>query len=342
MATPISHGCDERTGNVWRTTIRIVAALIGPGILLFPGAMACLGWVFGLAATLLFSSVTCLSTHLLAYCYGSGGGTNGSYVDAAKTILVTGKFSGSLTGSIDNTMTATMIWKGLHALGVIAFSFSFFGCISEIQNTIQSSQAEVSTLKKALKIGIGLAAILFILCGSFGYAAFGDLAPETFLNGFSSYKVKWLINIAHAALFIHLTASYQAYSQPLFLIIEKLATDKFPADSICINKEFKVRIPGLRPYKLNLFVLVWRTIYVITSMVISKLVPFSGEVVDLIGALGFWLLGFYFPVEMYFKLMQIRKWSSKWVLLQIYNCFGLIIGIAIGAASVADILDFKT
>lgn len=74
-------------GNVWRTTIRIVAALIGPGILLFPGAMACLGWVFGLAATLLFSSVTCLSTHLLAYCYGSGGGTNGSYVDAAKTIL---------------------------------------------------------------------------------------------------------------------------------------------------------------------------------------------------------------------------------------------------------------
>ncbi|KAJ4700745.1 Amino acid permease [Melia azedarach] len=184
----------------------------------------------------------------------------------------TGTMGGSLLGdtTIGATVSATMIWRRFKAVGeVIVF---------EIQDTIKPSPTEANTMKTASITGIVSATIL---CACFGYAAFGGLAPQNILNGFSSYKANWLVNLAHAALFIDLIASYQAYCQPFLVSIEKLVTERFP-DAIFITKEIKVRIPGFRPYKLNLFPLVWRTISIIISIIISKFIPDSSEAVGLV------------------------------------------------------------
>jgi Transmembrane amino acid transporter protein len=44
--------------------------------------------------------------------------------------------------------------------------------------------------------------------------------------------------------------------------------------------------------------MVWRTIFVITTTVISMLMPFFSDVVSILGASGFWPLTVYFPNEM--------------------------------------------
>lgn len=196
-------------------------------------------------------------------------------------------------------------------------------------------------MKKATLLSVVVTTVFYMLCGCLGYAAFGDLAPGNLLTGFGFYNPYWLLDIANAAIVIHLVGAYQVYCQPLFAFIEKWAAVKFP-DSDLITKEIKIPIPGFKPYKLNLFRLVWRSIFVIITTVISMLLPFFNDIVGILGAFGFWPLTVYFPVEMYIAQKKIPKWSTRWLCLQILSFACLIISIAAAAGSVAGVvLDLK-
>ena len=171
---------------------------------------------------------------------------------------------------------------------------------------------------------------------------FGDLAPGNLLTGFGFYNPFWLVDIANAGIVIHLVGAFQVYCQPLFAFVEKKANEAFP-DSEFITKEIKIPIPGFKPYSLNLFRLVWRTTFLIITTVISMLLPFFNDVVGLLGALGFWPLTVYFPVEMYITQKKIPKWSTRWVCLQIPSLACLVITLAAAAGSVARVvLDLKS
>ncbi|CAI9106010.1 OLC1v1005058C1 [Oldenlandia corymbosa var. corymbosa] len=77
--------------------------------------------------------------------------------------------------------------------------------------------------------------------------------------------------------------------------------------------------------------------------VISMLMPFFNDVVGILGAIGFWPLTVYFPVEMYIVQTKIQKWSRKWICLQMLSVACLIISIAAAAGSVAGVVtDLKT
>ncbi|GAB4838519.1 hypothetical protein Ancab_028065 [Ancistrocladus abbreviatus] len=95
---------------------------------------------------------------------------------------------------------------------------------------------------------------------------------------------------------IDLVGAYQVYCQPLFAFIEKWASQKWPNNQF-ITKETKIPIPVFRPYSLNLFRLVWRTSFVISTTVISMLLPLFNDIVGILGALGFWPLTVYFLIE---------------------------------------------
>lgn len=257
-------------------------------------------------------------------------------------VAESGKFRGSLTGISIGTVTQTQkIWRSFQALGNIAFAYSYSIILIEIQDTIKSPPSEKKTMKKATLLSVIVTTLFYMLCGCMGYAAFGDLAPGNLLTGFGFYNPYWLLDIANAAIVIHLVGAYQVYCQPLFAFIEKWAAKKFP-DSQFITKEIKIPIPGFKPYNLNLFRLVWRTIFVIITTVISMLMPFFNDVVGILGAFGFWPLTVYFPVEMYIAQKKIPKWSTRWLCLQILSFACLIISIAAAAGSVAGvILDLK-
>lgn len=196
-------------------------------------------------------------------------------------------------------------------------------------------------MKKATLVSVGVTTAFYMLCGCMGYAAFGDQAPGNLLTGFGNFNPFWLLDIANAAIVIHLVGAYQVYCQPLFAFVEKWAAEKWPGNKF-ITKEIKIPIPGFRPCNLNLFRLVWRTVFVIVSTVLSMLLPFFNDVVGLLGAVGFWPLTVYFPVEMYIAQKKIAKWSSRWICLQLLSIACLIISIAAAAGSIAGVvLDLK-
>ncbi|XP_002520322.2 amino acid permease 3 isoform X1 [Ricinus communis] len=254
-----------------------------------------------------------------------------------------GKAMGSMTGISIGTVTETQkIWRSFQALGDIAFAYSYSLILIEIQDTIRSPPAESKTMRKATLISVSVTTLFYMLCGCFGYAAFGDMSPGNLLTGFGFYNPYWLLDIANVAIVVHLVGAYQVYCQPLFAFVEKAAVQRFP-DSEFITKDIKIPIPGCKPYNLNLFRMVWRTVFVIFTTVISMLLPFFNDIVGLLGALGFWPLTVYFPVEMYIAQKKIPKWSTRWLCLQILSAACLIITIAAAAGSIAGVIvDLKT
>ncbi|KAA8531141.1 hypothetical protein F0562_005850 [Nyssa sinensis] len=257
-------------------------------------------------------------------------------------VVATGTFKGSLTGISIGTVTQTQkIWRSFQALGDIAFAYSYSIILIEIQDTIKSPPSETKTMKKATLISITVTTAFYMLCGCMGYAAFGDLAPGNLLTGFGFYNPFWLLDIANAAIVVHLVGAYQVYCQPLFAFIEKWAAARWP-ESDFITKEIKIPILGCHPYNLNLFRLVWRTAFVILTTVISMLLPFFNDVVGILGAFGFWPLTVYFPIEMYIAQKKIPKWSTRWICLQMLSIACLIISIAAATGSIAGVvLDLK-
>ncbi|KAA8546440.1 hypothetical protein F0562_002821 [Nyssa sinensis] len=257
-------------------------------------------------------------------------------------VAETGRVRGSLTGISIGTVTQTeKIWRSFQALGDIAFAYSYSLILIEIQDTIKSPPSEAKTMKKATLLSVTVTTIFYMLCGCMGYAAFGDMAPGNLLTGFGFYNPYWLLDIANATIVVHLVGAYQVYSQPIFAFIEKIASERFPQSEF-INKEIEIPIMGFKPYKLNLFRLVWRTIFVIITTIISMIMPFFNDVVGIIGAFGFWPLTVYFPVEMYLVQKKIPKWSTRWLSLQIPSLACLIISIAAAVGSFAGVvLDLK-
>ncbi|KAL4333598.1 hypothetical protein GQ457_07G022810 [Hibiscus cannabinus] len=258
-------------------------------------------------------------------------------------VAETGKIRGSLTGLSVGTVTeAQKIWRSFQALGDMAFAYSYSLSLIEIQNTPRAPPAESKTMKKAILLSVGVTTLFYMLCGCMGYAAFGDLSPRNLLTDFGFYNPFWLHDIANAAIVIHLVGAYQVYCQPLFAFVEKITAEKFP-DSEFITKDIKIPIPGFRPYNLNLFRLVWRTAFVVVTTLISMPRPLSDDIVGLLGALGFWPLTIYFPIEMYISRKKIPNWSTRWICLQILNIAFLIISIAAALGSIAQVItDLKS
>ncbi|KAI8529559.1 hypothetical protein RHMOL_Rhmol12G0234400 [Rhododendron molle] len=253
-------------------------------------------------------------------------------------VAANGTTSGSLTGVRIGTVTqAQKIWGSFQALGDIAFAYAYSLILIEIQDTIKSPPSEAKTMKKATLLSVGVTTAFYMLCGCMGYAAFGDQSPGNLLAGFGTFNPFWLLDIANAAIVIHLVGAYQVYTQPLFAFVEKWAAGKWPSNEFII-KEIKIPIPGFRSYNLNLFRLVWRTVFVIVSTVISMLLPFFNDVVGFLGAIGFWPITVYIPVEMYIAQKKIAKWSRRWICLQLLSIACLIVSIAAAAGSIAGIV----
>ncbi|KAJ1685872.1 hypothetical protein LUZ63_017262 [Rhynchospora breviuscula] len=241
---------------------------------------------------------------------------------------------GSFTGvSIGAVTEAQKIYRSLQAFGDIAFAYSYSIILIEIQDTIKAPPpSESKVMRRATLISVAVTTVFYLLCGCFGYAAFGDDAPSNLLTGFGFYNPFWLLNIANAAIVIHLIGAYQVYCQPLFAFIEKNAIAQWP-DSKFINKEFSVG-----PFRLSLFRLIWRTVFVILTTIISMLLPFFNDVVGLLGALSFWPLTVFFPVEMYIVQKKVPKWSTRWICLQMLSMACLVISVGAAAGSIAGVL----
>ncbi len=85
--------------------------------------------------------------------------------------------------------------------------------------------------------------------------------------------------------------------------------------------------PGVAPEKFNLF-----------DAVIAMLLPFFNDVVGLIGAMGFWPLTVFLPIEMHIHQTDMPRWTCKWIALQALSIVCLIVSLAAGVGAVAQII----
>ncbi|CAL0319258.1 unnamed protein product [Lupinus luteus] len=228
-------------------------------------------------------------------------------------------------------ISANDVWNKLAALGNVALASAIAQISIDIQDSLKSSPAENKVMKKANVLGMSTMAIIFLLCSCSGYAAFGSLTPSNILDSSGFKKPLWLVDSANVFIIIHLIGAYQVLIQPFYHIVEILASERWPNSSF-ITKEHPVKI-GKMIISMNLFRLVWRSIFVVVATVLAMALPFFNYMLSLLGAIGFWPSTIYFPVEMHIVRNKIRKGSFKWIGLQTLSvtCFLVSVVAACGA-----------
>ncbi|OAY81006.1 Amino acid permease 6 [Ananas comosus] len=230
----------------------------------------------------------------------------------------------SLTGvTIGIDVSASeKVWRTFQSLGNIAFAYSYSNVLIEIQDTLRSSPPENQVMKKASFIG---------------YAAFGNHAPGNFLTGFGFYDPFWLIDIGNICIAIHLIGAYQVFCQPIYQFFEGWIRSRWP-NSAFFTKEHVVSLPVVGDFPFSLFRLIWRTLYVILTALVASIFPFFNDFLGLIGALSFWPLTVYFPVQMYMAQAKIRKFSVTWTWLNILSSACLVVSIVAACGSIQGLV----
>ncbi|KAF3439282.1 hypothetical protein FNV43_RR17558 [Rhamnella rubrinervis] len=244
-------------------------------------------------------------------------------------IIATGAIKGSLTG-VSVRASANLKIYGGPSKQLVTFLFPM--------DTLKSPPSEAKTMKKANLLSTIVTTTFYMLCGCLGYAAVGDLSPGNLLTGFAFHNPFWLLDIANVAIVIHLLGAYQVFSQAIFAFVEKWVL-KNCHNSKLVTKEIKVLVPGIRrSYGLNFFRLVFRTCFVILTTVIAMILPFFNDVLGIMGAVGFWPLTVYFPMEIYIAHKKIERWTTKWVMFRVLSVFCLIVSVLSAVGSVAGVV----
>ncbi|KAL4579946.1 hypothetical protein LXL04_016117 [Taraxacum kok-saghyz] len=272
---------------------------------------------------------------VMSFCYSS----IGLGLGVAK-VIENGRIDGSIKG-VPAVNLSVKLWLTFQALGDIAFAYPYSIIFLEIQDTIKSPPSESKVMKKASVIAIVVTTFFYLGCGCFGYAAFGNETPGNLLTGFGFYEPYWLIDFANACIILHLIGGYQLYSQPVFAFGERWVTEKFP-DNVFLTKVYRMKLPFLPDFELNLLRLSFRTAYVVSTTGIAMVFPYFNEILGLLGALNLWPLAIYFPIEMYKKQRNVESWSTKWVVLQIFSGVLMVVSAVALIGSIAGVMEAKT
>lgn len=125
---------------------------------------------------------------------------------------------------------------------------------------------------------------------------------------------------------------WQVIVQPIFLGVETWASLRWPSSS-SVNGEYLMSIGKLK-FSISFFRLVWRTIFVVAVTVLAMAMPFFNDMLALLGAIGFWPLTIYFPVEMYIARKKIKKGTIRWVGLKTLSLVFMLLSLAIACAAI--------
>ncbi|XP_021841880.1 probable amino acid permease 7 [Spinacia oleracea] len=256
------------------------------------------------------------------------------------TVIGNRAIKGSITG-VQATSSFKKMSLSFQAIGDIAFAYPYAIIVLEIQDTMKSPPAENLTMKKASMVAVLITTFFYLSCGCFGYAAFGNDTPGNILTGFGFYEPYWLIDFANACIVVHLVGGYQVYSQPVFAFVEGWFAKKFP-NSKFVNDFHSVKLPLLcSDLKVNLLRVCFRTAYVASTTGIAMIFPFFNQVLGLLGAISFWPLAIYFPVEMYIVQKNMNVWTKQGILLRTISGFCLLVSIVALVGSIEGIVSAK-
>lgn len=122
-------------------------------------------------------------------------------------------------------------------------------------------------------------------------------------------------------------------------MVESWATRKWPKSKL-VTEEYAINIGIKRRYmfRLNLFRLIWRSSFVILATLVALIMPFFNDILAFLGAMGYWPLTVFFPIEMYIANNKIRKWSWRWLCLELINTSCLLVAVAASCGSIQGLV----
>lgn len=262
-----------------------------------------------------------------------------SIAKVAENGVIHGTLGGIATAN--SATQAQKVWKILQALGGIALAFPYSPLVLEIQDTLKSPPPENRTMKKANLLATVIATALFMLCGCLGYAAFGENTPGNLLAGFGFYEPYWLVDFANACIVAHLLGAYQVFCQPIFAFAEGWISDKWPNSKVINKFQLLISVPLCGLCRVNLLKLCWRTAFVVSTTCIAILFPLFNDMLGVIGAVKFWPLVVYFPVEMYITQKKVQRWTLKWNLMQTLSFLSLLVSLVTAIGSIEGLVKDK-
>ncbi|TKY55941.1 Amino acid permease 1 [Spatholobus suberectus] len=248
------------------------------------------------------------------------------------TIIQGERRSTFLFGGSKEQSSVDKLWNMLMAVGNIAVASTYTQIAIDIQDSLKSSPPENKVMKMANRIGMFTMAIIFLLSACSGYAAFGSDTPGSILMSSGFKEPFWLVDLANGFIVVHLIGAYQVISQPIFGVVETLASQRWP-ESRFVTREYPISI-GKMTFSFNFFRLVWRTIFVMVVTVLAMAMPFFNEMLALLGAMAFWPLVIYFPVEMFIAKQKIKKRTIRWFGLQTLNIVFMLVSMAVACAAI--------
>lgn len=79
-------------------------------------------------------------------------------------------------------------------------------------------------MKRAVLVGGLTMTLLFMVCGSLGYAAFGNKTPGNLLAGFGDEMANafWLLDLANFCIVVHIIGAFQVRTYVHLLLFPSL------------------------------------------------------------------------------------------------------------------------
>ncbi|XP_042520765.1 probable amino acid permease 7 isoform X2 [Macadamia integrifolia] len=372
---PSNDSCDDnglqiRTGTLRTGVAHIITAVIGSGVLSLAWSVAQLGWIAGPLSMFCFAVVTYVSSFLLSDCYRYPdpvtGARHHSYMEAVKTYL----------GRKQTWICGLLQFVNLYGVGV-AYVITTSTSMRAIQRSdcfhkeghrapcaygdnfymllfgaIQIACSQIPDFHNMELLSI-LAAVMSFSYSSIGFGlGFAKVIGNGMVKGSISgvhtsttpqkvWKVTQALgDIAFAYPYSIILIEIQVYSQPVFAVVERWCAEKFPNNGF-VNSFYTLRFSLLPVVRINLLRLCFRTCYVLSTTGIAIAFPYFNQVLGVLGALNFWPLTIYFPVEMYFIQKKIQPWTRRWIVFQSFSFVCLIVTLVTLVGSVEGIISAK-
>ncbi|KAE8781443.1 putative GABA transporter 2 [Hordeum vulgare] len=207
------------------------------------------------------------------------------------------------------------------------------GILPEIQATLAPPAA--GKMVKALVLCYTVVFFTFYLAAISGYWAFGNTVQSNALQSLMpdsgpSLAPTWLLGLAVVLVLLQLLAIALVYSQVAYEIMEKGSADAGQGRFSWRNLAPRVAL---------------RTLYVAACAFVAAALPFFGDIVGVVGALGFIPLDFVLPVVMYNMALAPPRRSVVYVInvaiMALFTGVGIIGAIASVRKLVLDAGQFK-
>jgi len=132
----------------------------------------------------------------------------------------------------------------------------------------------------------------------------------------------------------------QVFAQPIYGAFERWLASKFPTAPF-FNKIYTLRPPLTKTLKIEFSPsrLVLRTIFVMFTTAVALIIPFFNAILGLLGAISFWPLTIYLPVQMYMVQAEIKRGSPTWMMFKALSFCCLLVTLMAAIGSTASIVE---